>query len=121
MNHSTFLLRLIYVNFFFELESCNDGRKNQNETGIDCGGPCNDCGKLECALTLFGFCENQNILVLNLPCSSSVFKPESCDDGKKNQDESDVDCGGPCKSCGMLENIDWSYLMFFISNNFDIT
>ena len=55
MNHSTFLLRLIYVNFFFELESCNDGRKNQNETGIDCGGPCNDCGKLECALTLIGF------------------------------------------------------------------
>ena len=29
-----------------------DGRKNQNETGIDCGGPCSDCGKLKYALTL---------------------------------------------------------------------
>ena len=33
----------------FWLESCSDGRKNQNETGTDCGGPCSECGKLKCA------------------------------------------------------------------------
>ena len=25
-------------------ETCNDGEKNQGETGRDCGGPCPDCG-----------------------------------------------------------------------------
>ena len=54
------------------------------------------------------FYGNKSIWVQNLPCTSPILKPESCDDGKKNQDESDVDCGGPCKSCGMLGNIDLS-------------
>ena len=25
--------------------TCNDGVQNQNETGIDCGGPCDPCCK----------------------------------------------------------------------------
>ena len=26
-------------------ETCNDGIQNQGEDGVDCGGPCANCGK----------------------------------------------------------------------------
>jgi uncharacterized protein DUF6252 len=48
--------------------TCDDGRKNQGEQGVDCGGPCPDV----CA---------------------------SCADGIMNQGEKGVDCGGPCDPC----------------------
>ena len=48
--------------------SCSDGRQNQDETGIDCGGPCDAC--------------------------------PTCSDGVQNQGEADIDCGGPCDACG---------------------
>jgi hypothetical protein len=62
--------------------SCNDGRENGSETGVDCGGscvePCDDCAGSEC----------------NPP-------EPTCDDRLINQGESDVDCGGPCEApCG---------------------
>ncbi len=48
--------------------TCTDGRQNQGEQGIDCGGPCvNQCA--------------------------------SCADGIMNQDETAVDCGGQCDPC----------------------
>ncbi|MFA4837715.1 MAG: hypothetical protein WC749_16820, partial [Dehalococcoidia bacterium] len=50
------------------IPTCNDLIRNQNETGVDCGGPCKSCF--------------------------------SCSDGIKNQGEVDVDCGGPCPACG---------------------
>ena len=28
------------------LMKCSDGIKNQDESGIDCGGPCKPCGKI---------------------------------------------------------------------------
>ncbi len=52
-------------------DSCTDGVRNQDETGIDCGGSCPAaCG------------------------SSPSFA--SCSDGVRNQDETDLDCGGSC-------------------------
>ncbi|OYT27112.1 MAG: hypothetical protein B6U97_02370 [Candidatus Altiarchaeales archaeon ex4484_96] len=50
-----------------QAESCFDGLMNQNETGVDCGGPCSPCA--------------------------------SCIDGILNQGELGVDCGGPCAPC----------------------
>ncbi|MCC6372779.1 MAG: hypothetical protein IT236_17375 [Bacteroidia bacterium] len=47
--------------------SCSDGKQNQNETGIDCGGECSVC--------------------------------ITCSDGIQNQGETDIDCGGPCNAC----------------------
>ncbi|MBL0342020.1 MAG: hypothetical protein IPP71_14490 [Bacteroidetes bacterium] len=48
--------------------TCSDGRQNQGEQGVDCGGPCaNSCA--------------------------------SCGDGIRNQGETAVDCGGPCDPC----------------------
>ena len=49
--------------------TCNDGIRNQDETGVDCGGVCPACAA------------------------------PSCTDGIQNQDETDVDCGGVCPAC----------------------
>ena len=49
--------------------TCTDGIKNNNEDGIDCGGPCQPC---------------------ILP---------TCNDGNQNQGEEGIDCGGPCIPC----------------------
>ncbi|MEZ4887477.1 MAG: DUF6252 family protein [Chitinophagales bacterium] len=47
--------------------SCEDGKQNQGETGIDCGGPCPNCAYMR-----------------------------TCTDGIQNGEELGVDCGGPC-------------------------
>lgn len=47
---------------------CSDGVMNQEETGVDCGGPCAECDP-------------------------------DCTDGLQNQGEVGVDCGGPCPAC----------------------
>lgn len=57
--------------------SCEDGEKNQDETGVDCGGTCDACDE-----------------------------PASCDDGRKNQDETAIDCGGVCDPCPIVETCD---------------
>src|SRR3989344_1826920 len=60
--------------------SCFDNIQNQNETGVDCGGPCPAC-KTETKIL------------------------ETCFDGIQNQDEEDIDCGGKCPSCREEEPI----------------
>ncbi|MBX3187214.1 MAG: hypothetical protein KF819_09370 [Labilithrix sp.] len=65
-----------------------DGKKNNGETDVDCGGPnapkCDDgktcAGDTDCAT---GYCDPANI------CKAPRY-----DDGVKNGDETDVDCGG---------------------------
>ena len=47
--------------------SCEDGKQNQGETGIDCGGPCPNCAYMR-----------------------------TCSDGIQNGEALGVDCGGPC-------------------------
>ncbi len=74
--HSAFLLLLIATLFFTHCkkeESCTDGKLNQNESSIDCGGVCTACA--------------------------------TCADGIRNQDETDVDCGGSCTNvCSIISN-----------------
>ncbi len=70
----------------------NDGVRNGDETGLDCGGtaapkctggsPCNgpsDCISNECSEGI---------------CGGPKEEQPKIDDGKKNGDETDVDCGG---------------------------
>ena len=80
-------------------QSCSDGIKNQDETDVDCGGSCSPCadGK-RCAIN--ADCKSK--LCLNNICKKEekCETPLSCSDGVKNQDETDVDCGGQCKECG---------------------
>ncbi|MBN1156924.1 hypothetical protein JXA85_04865 [Candidatus Woesearchaeota archaeon] len=73
--------------------SCFDNMKNQNEEGIDCGGPCKSCTLCE-----NGFKDGEEE---GIDCGGDCkpcAKP-SCDDGIKNQDETGVDCGGSCEPC----------------------
>jgi|GEM_PF-1168166 len=57
------------------ISTCSDGIKNQNETGIDCGGNC-------------------------APCQ---IEP-TCNDGIQNGNETGVDCGGDCNACSSPPN-----------------
>ncbi len=79
--------------------TCNDNIKNQDETDVDCGGmTCNDCplgdtcqSDMDC---MSGSCNTggtNTCLPAGVP---------TCDDMTKNQDETDVDCGGAtCGKC----------------------
>jgi hypothetical protein len=61
--------------------TCYDGVKNQGESGIDCGGPCQAC-----------FIQKDD-----------QKKNMTCEDGIKNQGELGIDCGGPCAACKQVE------------------
>lgn len=122
--------------------SCEDGKKNGKETGVDCGGPdcgacpgepcdpMNGCGQQGSCSTKDGICCDKSC---NDACESCAMaktgKPDGicspiplgmdpngecmmkggcgatagkcrCDDGVKNVDETDIDCGGPtCSGC----------------------
>ena len=71
--------------------SCSDGIKNLDETDVDCGGHCPACVQ--------GKSCNLNRDCLTALCKKNVCtnpEPVSCFDELKNQDETDVDCGGSC-------------------------
>ncbi|CAF1515654.1 unnamed protein product [Adineta ricciae] len=94
--------------------SCFDGYKNQNETDTDCGGSvcsakCSDtksCGKY--ADCQSGFCRPPDKTCRSYPSyygtvgsGRSIMKlnkifilAATCSDSLRNQDETDVDCGG---------------------------
>ncbi len=73
--------------------SCEDGKQNQGELGIDCGGPCPNCDYLR-----------------------------TCNDGIQNGGELGVDCGGTCPNVcseivitntffeATVNDMDWSAL-----------
>jgi len=73
-----------------QLPSCSNGKKDGEETDIDCG----SCGP----------CANGKLCKAPGDCSSGVCKGGKCQaptcvDGTKNGDESGVDCGGACGPC----------------------
>ncbi len=80
--------------------SCNNGIKDSNEEGVDCGGICSkgcpngtSCNKnSDCES---GFC--------NLDIDKCIIP--TCNDRFKNGKESDIDCGGECdKKCDTGKN-----------------
>jgi hypothetical protein len=82
--------------------SCTDGKQNQDETDADCGGltctkRCDTGQKCVASSDCVGIC--------NLAVTPHVCKAASCTDGKLNQDETDVDCGGTActKRCALLQ------------------
>ena len=80
---------------FCTSDPCNDGLKDGDEAGIDCGGSkCGPCGLGKACATgsdcASGFCSARNACV-----------ESQCRDGRKNGNELDVDCGGSCPlACG---------------------
>jgi hypothetical protein len=79
-------------------DRCNDGKRNGDELGTDCGGPtCRKCRVGEVCLQPNGatpHCESG--YVYNAYCAAGV-----CSNGAKDANESDVDCGGTsiCGKC----------------------
>jgi hypothetical protein len=80
---------------------------NQDETDVDCGGGCEqcsddqtcsvqqDCISLHCVESI---CGKFNIAAYKLNLTETVSA--TCFDGIKNQDETDIDCGGDtCTQC----------------------
>lgn len=81
--------------------TCDDGRQNQDEAGVDCGGSgCPRCAEgASCAANAdcsTGVCSEAGCA----PGVARCCKPASCDDGIANGTEPVVDCGdercGPC-------------------------
>ena len=102
--------------------TCHDGVKNGQETSIDCGGsqcaPClvgsackvgADCNEGECGpgykgAKCTGLSPDAGAAVDGAAPGDAdlalcVCESASCGDGVKNQDETDVDCGGSCTKC----------------------
>ncbi len=75
--------------------TCSDNVQNQDETGVDCGGTC----------TGEGFtCDDGVGCSTNADCTSSFCSKGvctgHCTSGKREADETDVDCGGmECAPC----------------------
>jgi plastocyanin len=78
---------------------CNDGLQNGLETDVDCGGGvCSPCDAQKT-------CKVPSDCLSNV-CTAKVCQPPppTCNDGIKNGNETDVDCGGgSCPKCDLLK------------------
>jgi len=79
---------------YVQPDTCSDGIKNVDETGVDCGGNCSGCGVgSEC--TSGSDCQTGK-------CEQGLCAEASCDDGLLNGTETAQDCGGGrCPACAM--------------------
>lgn len=71
--------------------TCDDSRKNGEETGKDCGGSCSPC-------PLGEGCKTGSDCQSKMCSTGGICGTASCEDQAQNGDESDVDCGG--QACG---------------------
>jgi len=73
--------------------SCTDGIRNDEETGVDCGGgSCGACG-------VGGGCNTGSDCESGL-CTNGVCEHPTCTGGVKDGSETGIDCGGPsCPDC----------------------
>lgn len=72
---------------------CQNNHLDQNETGVDCGGP-------ECAACGVGVSCLRDSDCSNSSCVDSACQDPSCANHKSDPGETDLDCGGSsCKPC----------------------
>ncbi|QDE70995.1 hypothetical protein BHS05_30480 [Myxococcus xanthus] len=90
---------------FCVLSSCQDDKKSGDETDVDCGGSvCARCDiRMECKQNsdcmLRGGAERRPLYCEKYGSDDGLCQPSWCDNGKKDLNETDVDCGGPCAPC----------------------
>ncbi|MGK0387615.1 MAG: hypothetical protein ACI94Y_000341 [Maribacter sp.] len=77
-----------------DLPTCTDGIMNGTETGIDCGGACDDC-TLEATCTDGIMNGNETGIDCGGDCDDCTVEA-TCTDGIMNGDETGIDCGGSC-------------------------
>ncbi|HEU4728300.1 MAG TPA: VCBS repeat-containing protein [Kofleriaceae bacterium] len=71
---------------------CTDQIRNGDETGVDCGGSCGKCDLGE-GCKVDNDCDEGN-------CVGGKCTPFPCDNGMKDGQETDIDCGGgECRKC----------------------
>lgn len=71
---------------------CFNSFQDPGETGIDCGGECNECLNDQTCSTDLDCASGK--------CVNNVCVAATCTDNILNQDESDIDCGGSsCTAC----------------------
>ncbi|MEM7104351.1 MAG: hypothetical protein AAF502_14530 [Bacteroidota bacterium] len=58
--------------------NCSDGVQNQGETGVDCGGPCTDCGPSGSDVFFYGNLDGQ---VISIEYSNNSISTNSCGQG----------------------------------------
>ncbi len=68
--------------------NCTDGLLNQDESDVDCGGPCVPCDNNKACMTSED--------CLSTICQNQICVETACDDSILNGLESDIDCGGGC-------------------------
>jgi len=76
--------------------TCNNGVQDFDETDIDCGSLCDKC-ELNQSCNIAADCTTNYCNAFNV-CDLLVAGP-TCTDSLKNQDETDIDCGGNCPAC----------------------
>jgi hypothetical protein len=76
-----------------QLPTCNDGAKNDGETGVDCGtAKCGDCPDGE-------GCVEPDDCISDV-CKAGACQAPTCFDGVQNGNETGEDCGpSPCEPC----------------------
>jgi hypothetical protein len=76
------------------VSGCENGRRDGDETDLDCGGSCPPCSP-------GGHCESHGDCDTMI-CAGGFCQTPTCYDGMQNGSESGVDCGGTCpNSCNM--------------------
>jgi flagellar basal body-associated protein FliL len=72
--------------------TCTDNIKNQDETDVDCGGSCSDCG-------IGKVCQSNSECISEFCQYPGICTAPSCTDKTKNGNETGIDCGGDCSEC----------------------
>ena len=77
--------------------SCLDGKKSGDESDVDCGGSCKKkCGNGQ-SCKVNADCDHDRCA--GTQCNSG--DPSTCSNSVADGNETDVDCGGPCRKCGV--------------------
>lgn len=83
-------------------ETCYNEAKDLDESDVDCGGSICLLCPLWKQCSIPGDCESSNCLASNLCGPPDTTSLILCADGIKNQDETDIDCGGSvCAFCDL--------------------